>query len=172
MPHALVLYFDPHATTRVAAAAAAAAPLATGPNVEPHLTLAATEGGDEGELITCADALARHTSPRGIALAAVGSFPGPKGVVFLAPVVTRELLELHAAVHQRLSALRGETVELYRPGAWVPHVTVAMGVPEHAVGEAVTRVRACGAFGDAASVAIGVVEYFPVASLHRVPLQG
>jgi hypothetical protein len=56
----------------------------------------------------------------------VGIFLGERSVLFLAPVVTEPLLALHRRVDEHIQGLALPMFELYRPGRWVPHCTLAM----------------------------------------------
>jgi 2'-5' RNA ligase len=57
-----------------------------------------------------------------IYLSGYGVFPGPPAVVWIAPVITADLLARHASLH---SALRTFPCERhYLPGNWMPHVTL------------------------------------------------
>ena len=90
-----------------------------------------------------------------LTLSAVGTFPGSEGVVYWAPTVTRELLDLHSRWFDNLrrhstwfDAEPGREVEhrqYYLPGVWVPHLSLGINVPADRVGEAVSIVRAAGA---------------------------
>ena len=57
----------------------------------------------------------------------IGQFLGR--VLWLGPTPTPELLAHHAAVHDRLAAAGIESLDMYRPGRWVPHCTLSMRVP-------------------------------------------
>jgi hypothetical protein len=56
-------------------------------------------------------------------LGVLATFPGPQGTAMLLPVVTRELLALHAQVHARLGSYFGDSDPQYAPDSWVPHCT-------------------------------------------------
>ncbi|MCO6418683.1 2'-5' RNA ligase family protein [Siccirubricoccus sp. KC 17139] len=74
--------------------------------------------------------LAARTPKLELRLAGFGVFPG--GVLWVAPVVTQALLACHGALHAALPGL--ECHAHYRPGAWVPHVTLsAQAVAEAAL---------------------------------------
>lgn len=93
--------------------------------------------------------------PLGLTMSAVGTFPGSEGVVYWAPTVTRELLELHARWFEQLKrhsvwfdagpAREVEHRNYYLPGVWVPHVSLGLNLPQQRIGEAVQLVRAAGA---------------------------
>jgi 2'-5' RNA ligase len=68
-------------------------------------------------------------------LASAGTFPGPEGAVFLAPVVDDALLGVHREWH----ALAPGGMEHYRPGAWVPHCTVGFRLADAGTAAAVAR---------------------------------
>ncbi len=99
--------------------------------------------------------LAVPNLPLTLTLSAVGTFPGSEGVVYWAPTVTRELVDLHAKWFEnlkrhstRFDAEPGREVEhrnYYLPGIWVPHISLALNVPAERIGEAVQIVRSYGA---------------------------
>jgi 2'-5' RNA ligase len=72
------------------------------------------------DAVLCAIAPAWSALP--VELVGFGVFPTARPVLFLAPVVTAELLGRHAALFDALPAMRCDPH--YRPGAWVPHVTL------------------------------------------------
>lgn len=92
----------------------------------PHLTLAVVaEEVEEADLALPDLALPdlALSVPRSLRLTHLGLFTTPSQVLFLAPLVTPELLEAQA---RAVAALDGHTLlNHWRPGAWVPHVTLA-----------------------------------------------
>jgi 2'-5' RNA ligase len=107
-------------------------------------------------------------APVRVGLCALGLFPGPPGVLFLAPAPTPALLDIHAALIASLPA--AGLHPHYRAGAWMPHVTLAEGV-----GDPAAAVRAL----DRAALPLAavldrleVVRFRPVTVLARRPLAG
>src|SRR5688500_511570 len=98
MPFAIELFFDPDAAAAVrslwrvlADAGVSRAMLDAGSH--PHVSLADSRELDVERFRPILEAFARQTRPLECSLASVGAFPTEEGVVFLAPVATRELLE-------------------------------------------------------------------------------
>jgi hypothetical protein len=67
----------------------------------------------------------------------VGQFVGR--VLWLGVVPTVGLLTHHRMVHDRLAAAGVEVWDLYQPGRWVPHCTIAMRVPNPLTATAIRR---------------------------------
>ncbi len=63
-----------------------------------------------------------------IELSSLGVFVSAAPVVFLGVTPAARLLERNEDVHRRLDAASIRVRDLYRPGRWVPHCTLAMHV--------------------------------------------
>jgi 2'-5' RNA ligase len=111
-------------------------------NVPPHVTLAACRNLDVDALRTLLADLAAHTHVIATTLGAIGVFPGAPSVVFLAPTIGRELVEIQLKVLERLQDLQAEVERYWLAGQWVPHCTLATGIPRELVSLAVDRVYA------------------------------
>jgi 2'-5' RNA ligase len=116
----------------------------TGETNAPHVTVLATErlpAGDEdlGEVLA-------PLLPIPVRLGPAIAFPGRRIVLARLVVVGPELLRLHEAA---VSTSRAAPTPLTTPGRWVPHVTLARGIPLDRVGEALSLVRAPGHDGTA-----------------------
>lgn len=129
MPYAVTLRLDEAAAARVerlwrALAEQAGDDGALRLGYGPHLTLALLPDGIGAEAIAEAVfALAHAWDPLPITLAGLGVFPGDPAVVWAAPVVTEALLARHSWLQAALAAFPVHAH--YRPGAWVPHVTLS-----------------------------------------------
>lgn len=92
----------------------------------PHLTLSIQpDTVDPGRLRDAVADCAATWPAELLRFSGFGVFVAPEPVLFLAPVVTAVLLARHAALAAALADLPGDPH--YRPGAWVPHVTLAKG---------------------------------------------
>jgi 2'-5' RNA ligase len=95
----------------------------------PHITLAIYPDETLADQVGAAlERIAPAWQALPIALAGLGIFPGATSILWAAPVVTTELLNRHMDLQ---AALPGFPVDPhYRPGSWVPHVTLSGALPD------------------------------------------
>lgn len=142
MPYALTLRLDETAAARVARlwraiAAQAGDDGALRLGYGPHITLALLPDGIDAEAVATAGfAAARGWDALPVTLAGLGVFPGDPAVIWVAPIATEALLARQRALHAALAAFPVHAH--YRPGAWVPHVTLSKdgGAPAARIVEA------------------------------------
>jgi 2'-5' RNA ligase len=88
----------------------------------PHLSYASLRSYDLAE-VTAALAALPERPPLALHLDAFGTFRRSR--CWLAPAVTADLAERHAAVVNALAATGADLHRNYRVGAWIPHITLA-----------------------------------------------
>lgn len=129
MSFAVEMFFDEAADRAVRAAwkamADAGISTATMDGISrPHVTLAVSD--EIGATFKNALALfAKEIPPFELIFSHIGAFNTAEGVVFLAPTVTRGLLDLHQRFHAFFDQHAAKKWPYYLPGAWVPHCTLA-----------------------------------------------
>jgi len=101
----------------------------SGASVAPHVTLAASSALDVEGFQSVLAAVSVRTSPVATTFASLGVFPTGEGVIFLAPTVSRELLDLQLQVITDLQDIGAQIEGYWLPGQWVPHCTLATGIP-------------------------------------------
>ena len=138
----------------------------------PHISLAVFDELDPDILADELSTFARGEQPLAVRFSSVGTFPTQEGVVFLAPVVTAELLGLHSRFHQLLSSAGLEPLAYYRPGSWVPHCTAAIDLSPDKVPAAVELCWNEGFFGESLLVELGLIEFRPVREIFKHELGG
>jgi len=106
------------------------------PRIRPHLSLAVTDDADG--LRRHAPGLALRGAEADIEMAAVSLFPADPPLLVLAVAPAPELIALHARVSAALAQAGVDVWPHYRPGTWLPHCTLSMGVPAAVVAEALT----------------------------------
>jgi 2'-5' RNA ligase len=177
MGFAVELYFDPQ-TERVlrelrkTLADAGVRPVLDEIGDRPHISLAVFSHVEPDELIEELEGFAAETPPLKIMLSAAGSFPTAEAVLFLAPAITQELMDVHWDLHQLLKDLNFHPHAYYLPDRWVPHSTVAQNVEPNFVPKAFDVLRQ--SFKPIAGqlVEIGLVRFRPVVNLGSFPLAG
>ena len=132
----------------------------------PHVSLAVYDAFPAAEGAAELAAFAASIEPMPIAIASLGCFPA-SGVVFLAPVMTAELLALHRGYHGAMAHRGAACWEHYRPGHWVPHVTIAMDLDAATMTRAAERLAASWEALPARLVSLGLIEFRPVTTRGR-----
>jgi 2'-5' RNA ligase len=175
MPYAAELALDPQAA---AIAVEQMQHLERCPGIEtphslgavPHLSLAVWEGIEPDALRPRLEAFAGRLAPPTLRLAGLGLFGGPSAVLFLLPVPTPALLACHADFHAAFADLDEQCWPYYRPGQWVPHVTLAGGLDATAIGAAASAVTPGWMPIEASLVSLGLIRFRPVETLYRLKL--
>lgn len=139
-------------------------------DVRPHITLGGFGGTAPDEFIEELRRFAAQQKPLKIQLASLGTFAGGEGVLFLAPVVTDELLKFHSLVHTHLLSRGDEPIPYYLPGAWVPHVTIAVQATDEHFPRLLRLCRQVDIFGEVWATHLSFLDYPPLTSLADVPL--
>ena len=146
MPSAVELFFDTEAENQIFDAwkaiqkAGISSPLLDG-GYRPHISLGVCSRIDSSAFETELSIFAENVAPFPLTLSSVGIFPGMEGVIFLGVTVTERLLDVHAAFHKIFKKYAGEQSEHYAVGKWVPHCTLAFGLTERQIAEAVLICR-------------------------------
>ncbi len=170
--YAVELYFDAALTTEIRALWATIHTTCGGGavGVHPHISLAVVETAQPENLSQLVKTFAQQNGPLSIMLDAIGTFPGAEGVVYLVPVVTLDLLELHRDFHQQLATHALTSYPYYRPGQWIPHCTVGIQLPPEKIAAAIDLCRASSVFQRGDLWAISLIELPAVRELTRYPL--
>lgn len=159
-------------------------PFPEGMRVPPHITLAtftfpagetdtqnvSSAGALPSEFSAQLASLARRTVPIDISLESLGAFGSMQGVIFLAPVVTRQLQILHHQVQRLLKHFGATRHPYYLPDHWVPHVTVAVEQPPEAFPIVFRVCQQIQAFLTGRAENLLLVDYHPPRLLATLPL--
>jgi 2'-5' RNA ligase len=141
--YAIVLDLDDRAAAAVREMAERVAGIGhrdiSGASVAPHVTLAACSTLDVEGFQSLLAAVSVRTSPVATTFASLGVFPTGEGVIFLAPTVSRELLDLQLQVIKDLQDISAQIEPYWLPGQWVPHCTLAAGISPEVISTAMER---------------------------------
>jgi len=176
MPYAITALFDAATEERLRAARAALVEAGlcdpAVAEVRPHLSFSILPGLDAEALRPRLRAWCYERAPLALQIAAVGSFPGDEGVVYLAPVVTERLLETNASLDRLLAEAGGAPEGTYRAGSWVPHVTVGIHLASGHIPAALGLLREADVFYTGVLTQLAVAEFPPLTELYTFPLRG
>jgi ribosomal protein S18 acetylase RimI-like enzyme len=129
--------------------------------VRPHVTLAVFRDTSPSDIAGTIRRLAQSLQPFELNLASAKTYGTTEGVVYLEPDPCKELLAAH---RECMSILGSESVlvhSYYQPPNWVPHCTVAIGVPEHRLDHILERCRDTRAHSHVAVCRVAAVSYRP-----------
>ena len=146
MPFVVELYFDPSTEERIRGAwkiideAGVSDSMPKG-GYRPHISLGVCDHLETDSLAQELSTFAASITPFRLSFPNVGIFSTSEGVVFLGVTVTGELLNVHAAFHKIFKKHAEDQREYYTVGTWVPHCTLAFGLSEEQIVEAVTVCR-------------------------------
>lgn len=177
MPVAIELFLDEPSADVVRQiwrqiAEAEISPFLNASGVRPHLTLAVGDRVDGPPVEAVLREWAAATSPRRVTFTGLGLTPSDLATIFLTPIVTADLLELHLGLHQKLSGLVDSPWDRYLPGRWVPHCTLVERVPPDLVGRTLAIGRSAPLPLEARLAEIGVVDFRPLLQRCAFPLAG
>lgn len=178
MAYGVELRFDDHLADRVrdlrrALAGVGAAGFGPGGEPVPHISLAVYD--DEAVVDASAvgerlDRLARRWSPLPVTFAGLGVFPTEERVLYLAPVVTPALLEIHDRWHAMAPELEAACRAYYLRGRWMPHCTLSMLGPLDALLGGLGRIAAEWTTLAGSLQSIALIRVPPVETLAERPL--
>jgi 2'-5' RNA ligase len=99
---------------------------------QPHASLVVAEMLEVEPTLEAVGAVPAR--PIRLSVSSVGVFPG--GVLFLACDPNRELLEEQQRVHKAVISTAIGPWPYFDPGSWTPHITMAMGLTNQQLAEA------------------------------------
>jgi hypothetical protein len=138
----------------------------------PHITVAVWEELDLPVALRWLAGYASTLAPFPVGFASVGFFANNPAVAFLAPIVTRELLELQQRFSDEFQGGLGSSWLYYQPGRWVPHCTIAMGLDDAALPKAMEVARHIELPFEGVLTSIGILEFPAIVDHGTVPLTG
>ncbi|CAM4181475.1 hypothetical protein BAMA_19980 [Bacillus manliponensis] len=92
--------------------------------LDPHITFADYHHIDEKSYLQKLKQFTKRTSAFSVVFSSIGMFPST-GTIFLAPVVTKELQDVHRSFHEYFGDFLDNEQSYYVPDQWVPHCTIA-----------------------------------------------
>ncbi|MCY3553536.1 MAG: 2'-5' RNA ligase family protein [Candidatus Poribacteria bacterium] len=107
----------------------------------PHISLGVCDHLETDSLEQELSTFAMGVAPFRLSFPNIGIFSTSEGVVYLGATVTEQLLNLHKTFHKIFKKYAAEQREYYTVGRWVPHCTLAFGLSEEQIVEAVTVCR-------------------------------
>ncbi|RKU22634.1 hypothetical protein C6500_03810 [Candidatus Poribacteria bacterium] len=146
MPFVAELYFDPSTEERIREAWKALDEAGISDSMpkggyRPHISLGISNHLELDAFAQELSVFAAGVTPFRLSFPNIGIFSTSEGVVYWGATATAQLLNLHTAFHKIFKKYAKEQREYYTVGQWVPHCTLAFGLSEDQIAEAVTVCR-------------------------------
>lgn len=166
LPYAVEMYFDPDTETAVRAiwsemAAAGVDDTQLRLGFRPHLSLAVCGSCDEESLLPLLARFAREIEPFPVTLGSVGLFADPDAVVFLAPIASEQLIEVHRRFTEQSRPFVQDVKVHYEVGRWIPHCTLARKLRDERTYRAISIAAGVGLPWRGRIVALGLSMFRP-----------
>ena len=167
MAFGILLYFDPVTEQRITAirdllTLRGVSPIPAYLRTRPHISLGLFEGPYPARLTDQIRRFAQGADAINVQFGSVGMFPTQEGVVFLAAIVTKQLLHLHERMYAEVALSGHYTEQSYLPGKWVPHCTLAIRLTGKEIHKVIDICRGEQVYMDGQITEIGGIEYPPV----------
>lgn len=137
----------------------------------PHVSLAVFGDMDIEQVIRITSSFASQCNQFPAQLSSFGAFPTKSNVVYLQPVPTQPLLELHTLFHQYLKENNIPSSHYYLPGQWVPHCTLEFEIPDDQFNLALQLCKKHFSPIHGFFSSVGVIAFRPIAYLAEFLLQ-
>ena len=139
--------------------------------IHPHITLAIYEHVD---CITCEEQLnsiTQNVSQFEFTFTHLGLFMQQEIVLFIAPTVTKEMIDLHNEVVGNLEKHTRGAWDYYLPGNWTPHCTLAYNILPEKLPFALSVAANIKLPFRAHATSICVTEFQPVKTVFKISLK-
>lgn len=137
----------------------------------PHVSLAVFGDVEIEQVIKITSIFAPQCNPFPASLSAFGAFPTKSNVVFLQPVPSQSLIELHKSFHQLLQENNILSSHYYLPGQWVPHCTLEFELPDDQFNLALQLCKEHFSPIHGTFASVGVIAFRPIAYLAEFLLE-
>lgn len=160
MQYAIELYFDDEGTKKVNKIRNELIKngLIIDEGTNPHVTLAIFKDLDIKNLIDELKEFTKDLSPFSLTFSSVGMFTSEISVVFLAPIVTSNLLKVHQKFYDYFKIYEKNASSYYLPNNWVPHCTLTM---DNKIKETFDVLKKIKLPFKVSVTKIGVLEFYP-----------
>ena len=94
--------------------------------LRPHITLAIFEDTDIQLFCSKLEVFAKNINTFSLKLGSIGTFASSQGVLYLSPIMTEELFELHKEFYKFFEGALEGINSYYVPNNWVPHCSLSI----------------------------------------------
>ena len=131
MDYAILLHFDKNSEARIfdlwkEAAKSGGDSYLIDSGLRPHITLAIFEDTDIQSFCNKLEIFSKQIKKLDLKLGSIGTFASSQGVLYLSPIMTDELVELHKGFYKYFDGDLDGINSYYMPNNWVPHCSISI----------------------------------------------
>ena len=172
MPYAIELYLDDESSTQVEKIQKKFQE--NGINIDkgtkPHVSLSIYQDIPLESFSKELKSFAKKIRPFEVTFSNIGVFTNDKPIIFLAPKITKKLLNVHTNFHYYFEKFDDSVWDHYRPSKWVPHCTLCMNLTEDMFSKSTKFLRDITFPIEARFEKIGILEFSPNKQLMKYKL--
>lgn len=102
----------------------------------PHVSLAIFDDIDVLSVVKLIEEVVENENMFTVKMSSLGIFPSNESVLFLSPVASATLINLHSKLHMLIKDIESKW-EYYLPDLWVPHCTLGMNIHKSKLNNAI-----------------------------------
>lgn len=133
----------------------------SGSDMHPHISLCSVGDIDEVTLKNTVEQFCKTIKSFQLQFGLLGTFPTNEGVLFISPVITKELIDNQRLFSQMLTDAGIEVKGYYMPDKWIPHCTLDINLSEYELKEKFSLIHQ-EEFNIKVNIeSVAVTKYFP-----------
>jgi len=172
MPYAIELYLDDESISKIDKIRSEFKKnkINIDEGTEPHVTLSIYKDLPLDDFENKLKIFAKEIQSFKIIYSSVGIFTNDNPVIFLAPVVTSKLLDVHKKFHNYFKEYNDIAWDYYKPNQWVPHSTLCMNLSEEILKKSTGIISNIKLPIETIIEKIGILEFSPNKALNQFKL--
>ncbi len=172
MPYAIELYLDDESTAKIDKIRLEFKKnkISIDEETKPHVTLSIYQDIPLDIFEDKLKLFAKEIQSFKVIYSSIGIFTNDNPVIFLAPVVTLQLLDVHNKFYDFFKEYSNKAWDYYKPNQWVPHTTLCISLSEGMLKKSSDIIKNLEFPMESRFEKIGILEFNPNKSISQFKL--
>ena len=137
---------------------------------KPHVSLAVFPETNTAHLQQISAAFSKMIHPFPVQLDSIGVFPTTKNVLYLTPIPSLQLLQVHRQFHKLLEDEQIASNPYYLPDYWMPHCTIELNLSDSQLNLALSLCKQHFTPIRGMFASLGLISFRPIVYINEYPL--